>query len=139
MNFCTAINCMDGRVQQPVNDYLKKRFKADYVDVVTEPGPNRALAKQNNPTLVKSIFNRLRISVQLHGSTGIAVIGHYDCAGNSADKTEQTRHTRLAIECIRQRYKDIPIIGLWVDKNWQVIEIISDDSSGQAADQLTDR
>ena len=44
MIFCTAINCMDGRVQAPVNAYLRTRFNADYVDAVTEPGPALVLA-----------------------------------------------------------------------------------------------
>ncbi|MHA1252503.1 MAG: carbonic anhydrase, partial [Candidatus Helarchaeota archaeon] len=26
MKFCTVINCMDGRVQIPVINYLRKRF-----------------------------------------------------------------------------------------------------------------
>jgi hypothetical protein len=117
---------MDGRVQLPVIDYLKKRFKVDYVDVVTEPGPNRILAKQSNAILVKSIFDRLGISVHHHGSTGIAVVGHYDCYGNLADKAAQSKDTQVAIEHIRQRYKDVPVIGLGVDENWQVAEIIGD-------------
>jgi len=40
MIFCTAVNCMDGRVQLPVINYLKERFSANYVDMITEPGPN---------------------------------------------------------------------------------------------------
>ena len=40
MSFCTAINCMDGRVQLPVIRFLQERFKVDYVDVISEPGPN---------------------------------------------------------------------------------------------------
>lgn len=38
MKFCTAINCMDGRVQLPVINYLKKHFKVNYVGSITEPG-----------------------------------------------------------------------------------------------------
>jgi len=41
MEFCTAINCMDGRVQIPVISFLEERFNARYVDVISEPGPNR--------------------------------------------------------------------------------------------------
>ena len=34
ITFATAINCMDGRVQIPVIEYLKKEFKVDYVDMI---------------------------------------------------------------------------------------------------------
>ena len=40
MRFCTVINCMDGRVQLPVIRHMKERFNAEYVDSITEPGPN---------------------------------------------------------------------------------------------------
>jgi hypothetical protein len=123
MSFCTVINCMDGRVQLPVIKYLKERFHVDYVDSITEPGPNLILAQQTNINLVESIFNRLKISVDRHGSVGIAVAGHYGCAGNPATKEQQTVHTIDAIRCIESRYSDLEIIGLWVDENWKVSEL----------------
>ena len=126
MNFCTVINCMDGRVQLPVIKYLQKRFDAEHVDSITEPGPNLILAKQSNVDIVESVFNRLKISVEKHASVGIAVAAHYDCAGNSATEQEQTEHTLDAIKCIKLRYPDIETIGLWVNENCQVSEIAMD-------------
>jgi len=123
MSFCTVINCMDGRVQLPVIKYLQERFSVDYVDSITEPGPNLILAQQTNIDIMESIFNRLKISVDHHGSVGIAVAGHYDCAGNPATKEQQTVHTLDAIRCIKSRYSDCEIIGLWVDENWKVSEL----------------
>ena len=38
MCFCTAVNCMDGRVQLPVTSYLQERFNVEHVDSITEPG-----------------------------------------------------------------------------------------------------
>ena len=75
MSFYTAINCMDGRVQQPVLDYLRERFGVDHVDMITEPGPNRILAEGEPAHLVESIVSRLRISVEQHGSVGVAIVG----------------------------------------------------------------
>ncbi len=40
MSFCTAINCMDGRTQLPVIEFLKNKLSVEYVDTVTEPGPH---------------------------------------------------------------------------------------------------
>ena len=46
--FATAINCMDGRVQTPVIEYLQHQYGADYGDMVTEPGSNKILAESIN-------------------------------------------------------------------------------------------
>lgn len=123
MSFCTAVNCMDGRVQIPVIRFLKERFVVDYVDVVSEPGPNRILAEQDDPRAVESILNRVAISVEHHGSVGIAVVGHHDCAGNPATPSEQEGHTRAAVDFIRTKYGGLPVIGLWVDDAWKVTQV----------------
>ena len=123
MAFYTAINCMDGRTQVPVVEYLKRRLGVEYVDMITEPGPNRILAEQDDFRLVDSILLRVNISVEKHGSVGIAVVGHHDCAGNPVGYPKQVEHTRAAIEYLAHRYGQLPILGLWVDESWQVHEI----------------
>ncbi|MEN8154346.1 MAG: carbonic anhydrase [Acidobacteriota bacterium] len=123
MKFCTAINCMDGRVQLPVIDYLRQKFEATYVDMITEPGPNRILADKTDLVLIKSIFDRIEISVKKHKSEGIAIIGHYDCAGNPTPREEQKVHTLNAVKILKKKYRDLEIIGLWIDENWNVTEL----------------
>ena len=123
MSFCTAINCMDGRVQIPVINYLKAKYRTEYVDMVTEPGPNKILSDGTDQKLIGSIFARVKISVEKHGSKHIAIIGHHDCAGNPTDIEEQERHTLKAVEVIRDKFKNIEVIGLWVNNNWDVTEI----------------
>ena len=123
MSFCTAINCMDGRVQLPVIAYLRERFNVQYVDSITEPGPNAILATQTDPHAIKSILARVRISLEHHGSIAIAVVGHHGCAGNPASEEEQADHTRDAVRTISLQFPDIAVIGLWVDENWEVSEV----------------
>ena len=123
MTFCTVINCMDGRVQLPVNRYLQKKFGVPYVDSITEPGPNRILAKQDDAGLVRSILERLKISVVRHQSVGIAIAGHHDCAGNPTPYNEQVAHIRDAVQFLRSQYRNIQVIGLWVDSDWKVHEV----------------
>ena len=41
ITFATAINCIDGRTHLPVIDYMRGQFGVDFVDMVTEPGPNK--------------------------------------------------------------------------------------------------
>ena len=123
MSFCTAINCMDGRVQLPVIEYMKKKFTIDYVDMITEPGPNKILAEDSDYKLIESIFSRIEISVKKHGSKHIAIICHFDCAGNPANEDEQWLHTLEAVKIVKERFKNTEVIGLWVNKNWDVTEI----------------
>lgn len=126
MRFCTVINCIDGRVQIPVISYLQKRFNVEYVDSITEAGPNLILSEEKGITSIQSILERLKISIENHNSVGIAIVGHHDCAGNLAPQNDQIIHIKKAIRFLRQQYENIEIIGLWVDKNWEVHEVIED-------------
>lgn len=114
---------MDGRTQLPVFRYLEKRFNTKYVDMITEAGPNGILANGIDDFLVESIIKRVRISVEKHGSAGIAIVGHFDCAGNPLGKAEQDIQTRKAMDVIRKEFPDKEILGLWVDKNGIVSEL----------------
>ncbi|MHC4511070.1 MAG: carbonic anhydrase [Planctomycetota bacterium] len=123
MRFCTAINCMDGRAQVPVIRYLQKRFDAEYVDIVSEPGPNRILAAGQDTVTIASIERRVQLSVQRHQSVGVAVIGHHDCAGNPSPAVQQNLDTAAAVLRIRTAFRHIPVIGLWLNESWEVEEL----------------
>ncbi len=123
MKFCTAVTCMDGRIQLPVIKYLQKRFNAEYVDLISEAAINLVLSKQEEKNVVESVLDRIRISVEVHGSVSIAVVGHHDCAKNPTSEAVQYKHTKDAISFIRKKYNQLEIIGLWVDENWQVKEL----------------
>jgi len=49
--FGTAINCMDGRVQTPIADWVKMHFSVTWVDMITEAGADGILA--NSPCHVR--------------------------------------------------------------------------------------
>lgn len=113
--FCTAINCMDGRVQLPVISFMQKRFERLHVDMITEPGPNKILADQTDTATINAIRKRIDISVKRHHSRGIAIVGHEDCGGNPAEKPEQLEQLRSARTYLRERYPECDTIALWVD------------------------
>lgn len=56
MSFCTAINCMDGRVQLPVINFLMRRFSVEYVDSVTDAGPVKILAEHTDRVTIDLIY-----------------------------------------------------------------------------------
>jgi len=122
--FATVINCMDGRVQEPVISWLKQEHGVDYVDSVTEPGPILMLADNTDPEAVASIRRRVDISVNKHGSRAIAIVAHYDCAGNPVGRDEQMRQLASAIRAVEGWGYQVPIQGLWVDDNWRAQQVM---------------
>jgi hypothetical protein len=129
---------MDGRVQLPVIRYLQDRFGVKHVDTITEPGPNLILAKRTHEEVVQSIIGRINISVEKHSSVALALAAHHDCAGNPATQQDQEHHLVAGIEFLRRQYRNIPIIGLWVDDKWEVHEIV-DSEQGAALRGKMDR
>jgi hypothetical protein len=122
--FVTAINCMDGRTQQPVIDWMKKQYEVDYIDMITEPGPDGIMARREMD-LVKQIKVRVMVSVEKHGSQAIALVAHGGCAGNPVSKDEHLGHLRKGMELIRSWELDVEIVGLWIDEeNWVVDPIM---------------
>ncbi|MBI2444658.1 MAG: hypothetical protein HYV42_05485 [Candidatus Magasanikbacteria bacterium] len=121
--FATAINCMDGRTQLPVINWLREHYQVDAVDLITEPGPNKILAANTDRAAVESIRRRTAISARHHASRVIAIAGHQDCAGNPANQETQTRHTQAALKTVADWNFNLPLIGLWVNENWQVQEV----------------
>ena len=123
MRFCSAVNCMDGRVQLPVIRYLQNRFNVDYVDTITEAGPNLVLSAEQESDRARSVLGRVGISIREHRSKGVAVVGHHGCAGNPAPEEEQIAALREAASFLRRNFSDVEIVALWVDERREVREV----------------
>ncbi|MFC1698886.1 carbonic anhydrase [Candidatus Omnitrophota bacterium] len=136
--FATAINCIDGRAQKPVTEYMQKRFGVDYVDMITEPGPNKILSEGKNVNIIEFIREKVKVSVKKHNSQIIAVVAHYDCAGNPAhygcagnpahygcaglheNEDLQKEHLRKAVNVIVSwGFPVKKIVALWLDENFK--------------------
>jgi carbonic anhydrase len=122
--FACAINCMDGRVQDAVKDYIKENYGVDYVDMVTEPGPNKILADNSDLAIIENIKKRVEVSVGHHGSKVVAIVGHFGCAGNPTEKEEQIEHLKKAQKTVEEFGFPVEIILLWVDGDWKTVEKI---------------
>ncbi len=120
--FATAINCLDGRTQLPVNEWVKKQFGVDFVDTITEPGPDKILASGGGE-LFESIKNRVLISVEKHGSKNIVIVAHHDCAGNPVTRERHLTDLRQAAENVGRWGLDVAVKKLWVNEGWMVEEV----------------
>jgi hypothetical protein len=119
-SFVTAINCMDGRTQLPVNEWLRRRHNVDYVDTITEPGPVTILAAATDAAAIAGLRRRVAISVEKHGSRAVAIVAHDDCAGNPRPKPEQIEQLRLAAGTVDAWGFGVAVELLWVGDDWQV-------------------
>ena len=122
MSFYTAINCIDGRVQEPVINYIKEKYNVLFVDMITDAGPVKILSNKKTDNL-KSIITCIDISLKKHKSKGIAIVAHYDCAGNPISDEEQKKLLQKAIVFLENIYKNVSVCGLWVDKDRKVEKI----------------
>ena len=120
MDFCTSIQCMVGRIQDPIIKYSKENHHIAYVDVITEPGPRKILAMNNDRISVNSIIKRNEISIKKYGSKLIAISGHHDCAGNPCDEEIQKQQIIKSIKYLKNMYSELKIIGFWIDNEWKI-------------------
>ncbi|MFD2923646.1 carbonic anhydrase [Halobacillus naozhouensis] len=122
--FATAINCMDGRVQQPVFHWMKGKFSVDYIDMITEAGPNKVLL-EGTEREIESIKSRVQVSYEAHGSEVVAIVGHYGCAGNPVPKDELLSQIEKSVEKIKGWELEVKVLGLYVNNNWEV-EVVTE-------------
>ena len=103
---------------------MRTHFNVDYVDMITEPGPDKALT-QGPVEVVESIRRKVLVSITAHYSSVIAVVGHHDCAGNPVSKEEHLKQINKCIEVVTSWRLPVRILGLWVNELWE-IEVVCD-------------
>jgi carbonic anhydrase-like protein len=121
--FGTAINCIDGRTQEPVINFMKHKYGIDGVDMVTFPGVDGIISSSGNLDYIASIRNAVSISIEKHGSQIIAVVGHFDCAGNPGNREHHYAHVSKAIQQVSSWNFDAQIVGLYVNDKRQIEEV----------------
>ena len=123
MKFGTAITCIDCRVQEPVTSWLKARYYLDYVDMVTEAGADAVMASGAREDIARLQRNVQR-SIERHGSTVIALVGHDDCAANPGTKEQHAAQLAAGLHTIRLWNFSASVLALWVNEAWEV-EIVA--------------
>jgi hypothetical protein len=117
--FATAINCMDGRVQTPVADWVKIHQHVQYVDMITEAGADGLMVRGTQAQL-ESIKQRVLVSVNNHHSSFVAVAGHSGCAGNPVGEAEHIADIKAALAVIASWQLPVQMVGLWVNE-WDYV------------------
>lgn len=119
--FVTCINCMDGRAQLPVINWIQKDCSAEYVDMITEAGADGYPVKQN--PIPDAVLNKIKIFVQKHGSDRIFIVGHYDCAGHPVNEETHRKDIITSVDKIKKPFPDGAVSGLWLSDKWEVERI----------------
>lgn len=114
--FATVANCIDGRTQKAAQDWARDYFGVQFVDSVNRPGMDRVMAEEED---IGAIYNEVEVS-RRHGSRKLAVVGHYDCAGNPVDEANHRVHIRQAALRFQERFPDMHIVGIWIGETWTV-------------------
>lgn len=117
--FGTALNCIDGRTQIPIIQWLKENFSLDYIDLITEPGIDKVLSQGCCEDIFR-IQNNVMISISAHDSQLIAIAGHYDCAANPVSNNKHFQDIYSSVLRIKTWGLPVKVIGLWVNEELAV-------------------
>jgi hypothetical protein len=122
--FATAITCIDGRVQQPVADWVRLHANVRYVDLITELGPDKALS-EGNTEVIAEIVRKAWFSITHHGSSIVALSGHDTCAANPVSKEEHFEQIIEGVRVLISYELPVRIVGLWVNE-WGSVDLVWD-------------
>lgn len=114
-SFATAIGCIDGRIQKTLGDWVRDIAGVEYVDTITWPGANGALAEGD----VGGIRQAVELSASAHGSRLVVVAGHHDCASHPGTEEEHRQIVGKAVERVRSWDLQVEVIGAWIGPDWK--------------------
>ncbi|MFI7549436.1 carbonic anhydrase [Micromonospora sediminimaris] len=109
--FATLLSCIDGRIQRPLDEWVKRHLDVEYLDTITEPGPEALLATTGESRL-DSLLDKVRVSQRAHGSATLVVAAHSDCAGNPVSVAEHHRQLRAGLSRLATRLPGTRILAV---------------------------
>lgn len=127
--FATVLGCIDGRASMPTMLHLRERLDVDFIDYISEPGPDKAYL-HNTPEAIAEIQRKLAVSLNAHHSQTIAIVAHHDCAGNPVSDAEHLAAVRACAADLARWQPEVRVLGLWVNADWQV-ELICDTAQAE--------
>lgn len=122
MIFATSINCIDGRIQLPISNWIKQKYSVDYVDMITHPGSDKIIGEKNIEG-ISEIKTKTLVSINAHNSKLVVISGHHDCAGNPVSKETHLTQIKKSINIIKSWNLSVTVIGVWINDQWEIEEI----------------
>lgn len=98
----TCLTCMDGRIQIPVINWIRRSSKVKFVDIISGPGMDK-------------ILTGIKISTTNNHSSHIFVVGHFDCRANPVPYEKHKKQIIAGGQKIKRLFPSYPITGLWVN------------------------
>jgi hypothetical protein len=91
--------------------------------MVTFPGADGIFSSGDHSEAIALIRRAVSISIEKHGSQIIAVVGHYDCAGNPGDRQYHYIHLRRAMHEVSSWNLHAQVIGLYVNDKREIEDV----------------
>jgi len=92
--------------------------------MITEPGVDKCL-RQGPAEVVEAIHKKLSLSILGHGSSLVAVVGHFDCLINPATKEQHWEDIAEAARVVASWGLQARVVGLYVNE-WFAVDLVSD-------------
>jgi carbonic anhydrase len=113
--FATMFTCIDGRIQRPLDEWVRNHLDVEYLDTITEPGPEAVLTTTGERCL-EVLLEKVQISQQAHGSATLVIAGHADCAGNPVSAEEHRSQLRQSATRLAGWLPNTRIIAVHADR-----------------------
>ncbi|MCK9152130.1 carbonic anhydrase [Methanobacterium alcaliphilum] len=117
--FAACLNCIDGRVQLPVINWITSTYNIDFIDMITEPGMDGFLVDSESE--LKPLLDKLNIAIKVHDCEEIFIVAHEDCAANPVDFKTHAPNLKIASEKIKDVASKCKVICIYVYLNGNVI------------------
>ncbi|MDH3492091.1 MAG: hypothetical protein OEM82_00955 [Acidobacteriota bacterium] len=128
--FGCAIDCIDGRAQMPVIEWVKFHGSVQYVDMITEPGADGCLAREDSK-ITNRIHHTTQVAIRAHNPSIIAVCGHFDCVANPVSNEEHIADIKKSAGIVGHWVPEIRVVGLFVNE-FGSIDLICDSNEGKS-------
>ena len=111
-----VISCMDFRLLDKTNDFLKASYGSNNEDIVSVAGSSKIIAEGNGDYLLKQI----EISHSLHESKKVILIHHSDCGAygiedEEQEKVKQFEDMEKSKKIIKNMFPDMEVDKIWAE------------------------
>ncbi|MGA9745698.1 MAG: carbonic anhydrase, partial [Nitrososphaeraceae archaeon] len=81
------------------------------------------ISNRENSDKIAFIRNAVSISIEKHRSRIIAVVGHFDCAGNPGNREHHYAHIQRSVHEVSSWNFHAQVVGFYVNDKKQIEEV----------------